>query len=103
VARATAELLKKAGVSFYDPNIKRVARATSVRKAGSRIRVTAQLINVVNGYHLWSERYDREMTDVFAIQDEISLAIVETLRVRLTADRPLARRHSETWKPTTCT
>ena len=44
----------------------------SVRKAGNRLRVTAQLINVADGYHLWSERYDREMTDVFAIQDEIA-------------------------------
>jgi serine/threonine-protein kinase len=55
----------------------------SVRRAGNRIRVTAQLVNVETGYHLWSERYDREMTDVFAIQDEISQAIVETLRLRL--------------------
>ncbi len=43
----------------------------SVRKAGNRIRVTAQLVNTADGYQLWSERYDREMTDVFAIQDEI--------------------------------
>ena len=44
----------------------------SVRKAGNRIRVTAQLITAADGTHLWSERYDREMTDVFAIQDEIA-------------------------------
>ena len=44
----------------------------SVRKAGNRLRVTAQLINVDDGFHLWSERYDREMDDIFAIQDEIS-------------------------------
>jgi serine/threonine-protein kinase len=66
----------------------------SVRKAGARIRVTAQLINVAGGYHLWSERYDREMTDVFAIQDEIAQAIVSTLRVRLGDDRPLVKRHT---------
>src|SRR6185503_2888369 len=47
----------------------------SVRRAGNRIRVTAQLINAEDGYHLWSERYDREMADVFAMQDEISQAI----------------------------
>ena len=47
----------------------------SVRKAGNRIRITAQLIKVRDGFHLWSGRYDREMTDVFAIQDEITLAI----------------------------
>jgi len=55
----------------------------SVRKAGNRIRVTAQLINVDNGYHLWSETYDRRLEDVFAIQDEISRAIVEALKGQL--------------------
>jgi TolB-like protein/Flp pilus assembly protein TadD len=55
----------------------------SVRKAGSRLRITAQLINVADGYQLWSERYDREMEDVFAIQDDISQAIVKALRVIL--------------------
>jgi serine/threonine-protein kinase len=55
----------------------------SVRKSGNRVRVTVQLINAADGYQLWSERFDREMTDVFAIQDEISQKIVETLRVRL--------------------
>ncbi len=53
----------------------------SVRRAGNRIRITAQLINVADGYHLWSERYDRELTDVFAIQDEIAAAIAEKLKV----------------------
>jgi serine/threonine protein kinase/Tfp pilus assembly protein PilF len=55
----------------------------SVRQAGGEIRVTAQLINVADGYNLWSERYDREMKNVFALQDEISRAIAETLKVRL--------------------
>jgi len=55
----------------------------SVRKMGNRLRITAQLVNVADGYHLWSERYDREMEDVFAIQDEIAQAIVEALRVIL--------------------
>jgi len=58
----------------------------SVRKAGKRIRITAQLINVANGYHLWSETYDRQLEDVFAIQDDISRAIVEALKVRLVGD-----------------
>jgi len=57
----------------------------SVRKAGNKLRIAAQLINVEDGYHLWSERYDREMDDVFAIQDEISLAIVDKLRIKLLA------------------
>ena len=61
----------------------------SVRKSGNRVRVTVQLIGVAEGYQLWSERFDRELTDVFAIQDEIAQAIVETLRVRL-AEQPSA-------------
>ena len=55
----------------------------SVRKMGHRLRITAQLVNVADGYHLWSERYDREMEDVFAIQDDISQAIVKALKVIL--------------------
>jgi adenylate cyclase len=55
----------------------------SVRKSGNRLRITAQLINVSDGSHLWSERYERNMEDIFDIQDEISLAIVEKLKVKL--------------------
>ena len=55
----------------------------SVRKIGNRIRINAQLVNVSNGYQLWSETYDRQLEDVFAIQDEISRAIVDALKVRL--------------------
>ncbi|MEK6609635.1 MAG: protein kinase, partial [Gemmatimonadota bacterium] len=55
----------------------------SVRKAGVKLRVTAQLVNVADGYHLWSERYDRQLEDVFAIQDEIAENIVKALRVVL--------------------
>jgi serine/threonine-protein kinase len=58
----------------------------SVRKVGNRIRITAQLINVENGYHLWSETYDRQLEDVFAVQDEISRAIVDALKLRLAGD-----------------
>jgi adenylate cyclase len=71
----------------------------SVRSAGNRLRVTAQLINVSDESQLWSERYDREMTDVFAIQDEVSQAIVENLKVRLKSKsgsvQPSAKRHTE--------
>ena len=59
----------------------------SVRKAGNRLRVTAQLINVGDGYHLWSERYDRDMDDVFAVQDEIAQAVVEKLKVNLLGEQ----------------
>ena len=69
----------------------------SVRKSGDRLRRTAQLINVEDGYHLWSEKYDRTTDDIFAIQDEISLAIVDRLKVRLLrGDRSkLTKRHTE--------
>jgi TolB-like protein len=56
----------------------------SVRKAGDRLRVTAQLINVADGYHLWSDTYDRELKDIFAIQDDISSSIVNALELKLT-------------------
>ncbi|HVH68062.1 MAG TPA: protein kinase [Gemmatimonadales bacterium] len=55
----------------------------SVRRAGALQRVTVQLINVGDGYHLWSERYDRDVQDVFVIQDEIAQAVAETLKTRL--------------------
>jgi serine/threonine-protein kinase len=58
----------------------------SVRKVGNRIRITAQLVDVEKGYHLWSETYDRQLEDVFAIQDEISRAIAEALKLRLASD-----------------
>lgn len=58
----------------------------SVRKVGNRIRITAQLVDVANGYQMWSETYDRQLEDVFAIQDEISRAIVDALKLRLGGD-----------------
>ncbi len=69
----------------------------SVRKAGNRLRITAQLVNVKDGYHLWSERYDREIADIFAIQDEISHAIVAALEVQLAdgGDTLLAGRRTD--------
>ncbi len=69
----------------------------SVRKAGERLRITAQLINIADGYHLWSEKYDRDMEDIFAIQDEISQAIVDKLKVKLLKGEKtkLLKRHTE--------
>jgi serine/threonine-protein kinase len=55
----------------------------SVRKAGNRVRITVQHVKASDGYHLWSERYDRDLEDIFAIQDEISLAIVDALKLKL--------------------
>ena len=58
----------------------------SVRRAGSRLRITAQLIHAADGTHLWSERYDREMSDIFAVQDDIAAAIAGALRVKLSGE-----------------
>ena len=55
----------------------------SVRKQGNRIRITIQLVNVNDGFHLWSEKYDRNMDDIFAIQDEVALAVTQKLKVTL--------------------
>ena len=65
----------------------------SVRKEGAHVRITAQLINATNGYHLWSQTYDRELAGVIAAQDEIARAVVDALKVRLV---PARRRHEPT-------
>jgi TolB-like protein len=69
----------------------------SIQKSGKRVRITAQLINVSDGYHLWSERYDRSMKDIFAVQDEISLTIVDKLRVELMGGEreKITKRHTQ--------
>jgi len=69
----------------------------SIRKAGNQLRITAQLIKVADGSHIWSERFDRELKDVFAIQDEISLEITKNLKVKLLSERKfmIAKRHTE--------
>jgi len=69
----------------------------SVRSSGERVRINVQLINVADGYHIWSERYDREMKDVFAIQDEITLAIVDKLKGTLLAEEKarVVRRNTD--------
>ncbi|MGE3436466.1 MAG: protein kinase [Blastocatellales bacterium] len=68
----------------------------SVRKAGSRIRINVQLVNAADGYQLWSERYDREMKDIFDVQDEITLAVVDALKVKLLGEEKsaLLKRHT---------
>ena len=68
----------------------------SVRKAGVRLRVTVQLVSVADGYHLWSEKYDRDMEDIFAIQDEIGLAVADKLKVGLLGEEKTAilKRHT---------
>jgi adenylate cyclase len=55
-----------------------------VQRAGSRVRITAQLVDATTGYHLWAERYDRELNDIFAVQDEVTQQIVRAMAVKLT-------------------
>ena len=64
----------------------------SVRKVENQVRITAQLIDAIKGYHLWAERYDRELKDIFAIQDEITMKIITALRVKLTEGEQAAFR-----------
>jgi TolB-like protein/lipoprotein NlpI len=72
----------------------------SVRKAGERVRITAQLVSVADGYHLWSRTYDRSVADVFAIEDEISTDIANALKVQLVpAERPTAAQAATTTNP----
>ncbi|MDH4048853.1 MAG: hypothetical protein OEW68_13120 [Gammaproteobacteria bacterium] len=68
----------------------------SVRKAGDQVRITAQLIQVDNGFHIWSETYDRELTDVFAIQDEIANEILNQLKSRLLNDEAVVAEAQRT-------
>ena len=86
VARTSAFAFKGKNVDIRE--IGRVLNVStilegSVRKAGNRVRITAQLINVADGYHLWSEKYDRNLEDIFAVQDEISLKITQELKGQL--------------------
>ncbi len=89
VARNSSFVYKKAAVSVPD-----VAKALgvryvlegSVRKAGNRVRVTAQLIDSTSGGHVWASRFDRELTDIFTIQDELTKEIVSVLKCKLTID-----------------
>jgi len=64
----------------------------SVRKAGDRIRITAQLIEAATDKHIWSETYDRDLVDIFAIQDEVSAQIIDQLKIELTGEAPHAYR-----------
>jgi adenylate cyclase len=99
IARNTAFTFKGQTV-----DVKEVAKALgvtyvlegSVRKAGNRVRITAQLIDGAEGDHVWADRYDRDLTDIFEIQDEISKAIVEALRIKLLPEEKKAIEHRGT-------
>jgi serine/threonine protein kinase len=86
VARTTAYAFKGGSYDVRNVGRKLDVRTVlegSVRKSDGRLRITAQLINVLDGFHLWSERYDRELKDVFDLQEEISLKIVDVLKIKL--------------------
>ncbi|MGH6878568.1 MAG: winged helix-turn-helix domain-containing protein, partial [Rhizomicrobium sp.] len=89
VARNTAFQFK--GKAIDIPRIARELNVShvlegSVRKSGNRVRITAQLIDGTSGDHVWAERYDRDLTDIFALQDEISKSIIAALKVNLLPD-----------------
>ncbi|HEY2177453.1 MAG TPA: TIR domain-containing protein [Caulobacteraceae bacterium] len=100
VARNTAFTFKGKSVRVGDVarelNVSHVLEG-SVRKAGNRVRITAQLIDGAAGDHVWAERWDRDLTDIFALQDEISQAIVAALKLRLMPEekQAIARRGTE--------
>jgi adenylate cyclase len=99
VARNTAFTFK--GKSVEIPEIAARLKVShvlegSVRKAGNRVRITAQLIEGQSGGHLWAERYDRDLDDIFALQDEISQAIVAALKLKLLPEEKKAIQHRET-------
>lgn len=86
VARTSAFAFKGQNIDVREIGNKLGVRTLlegSVRKSGNQLRITAQLINIKNGYHLWSESYDRELADIFKIQDEISMQIVNKLKVSI--------------------
>src|SRR5690242_20197944 len=88
-ARTSSFAFRGAAVELPDVGAKlKVATVLegSVRKAGNRLRISVQLVKVADGYHLWSERYDREMTDIFAVQDEIAKAVATRLQVSLAGE-----------------
>ncbi|MES2120630.1 MAG: TIR domain-containing protein [Pseudomonadota bacterium] len=98
-ARNTAFTLKgqtlEAGQIARQLNVTHVLEG-SIRKAGDRVRINAQLIDAEAGDHVWADRYDRELTDIFAIQDEISKAIVSALRLKLLPREKKAIEHRGT-------
>ena len=99
VARTSAFQFKQS-----NPDVREVGRrlgvahilAGSIRKAGDRLRITAQLVSTENGFQLWSETYDRRLSDVFAVQEEISRAIAGALQVELATEGEVFRRDSPT-------
>jgi eukaryotic-like serine/threonine-protein kinase len=92
-ARTSAFSFKNKNVAISEIgktlNVKTVLEG-SVRRSGNRLRISVQLVNAADGYQLWSERYDREMKDIFDVQDEITLAVVDALKVKLFGEEKAA-------------
>jgi len=86
VARTSAFSLKNKNISVNEIgqllNVNSILEG-SVRRAGNRVRITVQLVNAADGFQLWSEKYDRKIKDIFHIQDEITLAVTDALKVKL--------------------
>jgi adenylate cyclase len=94
IARNSSFVFKKQAVDVKEVGRRLGVRHVlegSVRKAGKRVRITAQLIDAQTGGHLWAERYDRDVEDMFAVQDEVTRHIVEALKVRLTPGERVRR------------
>lgn len=102
VSRNTAFSFK--GKTVDVPQVGRQTKAThvlegSVRKSGNRVRITAQLIDAANDAHIWAERYDRDLDDIFALQDEISEAVVAALKLKLLPEEKKALEQRSTNNP----
>ena len=102
IARNTAFQFKGRNVDV--PQVARQLKVShvlegSVRKAGGRVRITAQLIDGASGEHVWADRYDRDLNDIFALQDEISQAIVAALKLKLLPEEKRAIEHRGTTNP----
>jgi len=94
VARNSAFTYKNRAVKIPDVGRElgvRYVLEGSVRKVGDQVRITAQLVDAVAGHHLWAERYDRDLNDIFGVQDQISQKIAIALKVILTAEEEAAR------------
>jgi len=103
VARTSAFSLKNKNISVGEIgqllNVNSILEG-SVRRAGNRVRITVQLVNAADGFQLWSEKYDRKMKDIFHIQDEITLAVTDALKVKLFGENKQAvlKRYTENTK-----
>ena len=96
VARNSVFVLKSQAVDIKDVGRRFGVRHVlegSVRRAGTRVRITAQLIDTNTNGHVWAERFDRELSDIFAVQDEVTRKIVDALKVRLTVPERNRREH----------